>query len=155
MYNTVKYSSQQSKAFLANEQSYDTTYDILKRFSISNKEGMSSVKTFRNTSSIFQKLKKSAKFLKSPIFVVQVIIFAIGNCTVSLSLNIVNDLICLGTNAEIGEFNKTQKRFEIVRGVLTTMSCFLMGFATDLSMKFWNKTSSRNKDVQKTFLRMR
>lgn len=43
--------------------------------------------------SMMQKLQENAKYLKSPLFTIQVILFAIGNCTVSLSLNLVNDLI--------------------------------------------------------------
>ena len=101
---------------------------------------------------LFQRLKESAQFLKSPLFTVQLIVFAIGNCTVSLALNNVNDMICRVTNNDNDHFNTIQKNFEIVRGVVATVSCFLMGFATDLSMKIWNKTPSRNKDVQKTLL---
>ena len=104
--------------------------------------------------SLFQKIKETAKYLKSPLFTVQVILFVIGNCTVSLSLNVVNDLMCRDTGGDTIQFNKIQKEFEIVRSVLATMSCFFMGLATDFSMKFWNKTSSRNKDVQKTLLRI-
>ena len=53
------------------------------------------------------------------------------------------------------KFNKIQTEFEIARGVISTMSCILIGLATDYSIKIWNKkSSSRNKDVQKTLLRI-
>ena len=80
--------------------------------------------------SLFQKLKETAKYLKSPLFTVQVILFVIGNCTVSLSLNVVNDLMCRDTGGDTIQFNKIQKEFEIVRSVLATMSCFFMGLAS-------------------------
>ena len=70
------------------------------------------------------KLTETAKYLKSPLFAIQMILFAIGNCTVSLSLNVANDLICRETDDNTIEFNKLQKEFEIVRGVVATMSCF-------------------------------
>ena len=81
------------------------------------------------------------------------IVFAIGNCTVSLSLNVANDLMCRETDDNTIEFNKLQKEFEIVRGVVATMSCIFMGLGTDFSMKIWDRTLSKNKDVQKTLLR--
>ena len=62
--------------------------------------------------------------------------------------------MCRETDGDANKFHKTQKEFEIVRGVLATMSCFFMGLATDCSMKIWNKTPSRNKDVQKTLFRI-
>ena len=101
-----------------------------------------------------KKMKETFKCFKSPLFVVQIIMMAIGNCTVSLSLNIVNDLIMRQTNGDDAEFEKTQTEFEIARGVISTMSCILMGLATDFSMKIWDKSSSKNKDVQKTLLRL-
>ena len=101
-----------------------------------------------------KKLKETFKCFKSPLFAVQIIMLAIGNCTVSLSLNIVNDLIMRETNGDDAKFEKTQTEFEIARGVISTMSCILMGLATDFSMKMWDKTSSKNKDVQKTLLRL-
>ena len=139
------------KSSKADEQTFDTAYDILRKPSVRkiDEERYSSMKTsYRKI--LFQRLKDSAQFLKSPLFTVQLILFAIGNSTVSLSLNIVNDMICRVTHDDNDDFNTIQKNFEIVRGVIATVSCFLMGFATDLSMKIWNKTSSRNKDVQKT-----
>lgn len=99
------------------------------------------------------KLKETAKYLKSPLFAIQMILFVIGNCTVSLSLNVANDLMCRETDDNTIEFNKLQKEFEIVRGVVATMSCFFMGLGTDFSMKIWDRTLSKNKDVQKTLLR--
>jgi len=99
------------------------------------------------------KLKETAKYLKSPLFAIQMILFSIGNCTVSLALNVANDLMCRETDDNTIEFNKIQKEFEIVRGVISTLSCFFMGLATDFSMKIWDRTFSKNKDVQKTLLR--
>ena len=100
-----------------------------------------------------KKIKQTFKCFKSPLFAVQMIMLAIGNCTVSLSLNIVNDLIMRETDGDGTEFEKIQTTFEIVRVVISTMSCILMGLATDFSMKMWDKSSSKNKDVQKTLLR--
>ena len=76
-----------------------------------------------------KKIKQTFKCFKSPLFAVQMIMLAIGNCTVSLSLNIVNDLIMRQTNGDGAEFEKIQTEFEIARGVISTMSCILMGLA--------------------------
>ena len=46
-----------------------------------------------------------------------------------------------------------EQEFEIVRAIVATAVCILIGFATDFSMKFWNKTASKNKDVQKSLVR--
>ena len=100
-------------------------------------------------------MKDTVRCLKSPLFAVQVVLFAIGNCSVGLSLNVVNDLIIRQTKGDDAKFEKTQTEFEIARGVISTMSCILIGLATDYSIKIWNKkSSSRNKDVQKTLLRI-
>ena len=82
-----------------------------------------------------KKMKETLKCFKSPLFAVQIIMWAIGNCTVSLSLNVVNDLIMRQTNDDDAEFEEIQTQFEIARAVISTMSCILMGFATDFSMK--------------------
>ena len=100
------------------------------------------------------KLRETAKYLKSPLFSIQMILFSIGNCTVSLSLNVANDLICRETDNGTSRFNKIQKEFEIARGIVATLSCFFMGLATDYSTKIWERSFSRNKDVQKTLLRI-
>ena len=100
-----------------------------------------------------KKFKETLKCFKSPLFTVQIIMMAIGNCTVSLTLNIVNDLIMRWTNDDETQFKKIKTEFEIARGVISTLSCILMGLMTDFSMKYWDKSSSKNKDVQKTLLR--
>ena len=46
-----------------------------------------------------------------------------------------------------------KQEFEIVRAIVATAVCILIGFATDFSMLFWNKTESKNKDVQKSLVR--
>ena len=100
-------------------------------------------------------MKETVKCLKSPLFTVQVVLFAIGNCSVGLSLNVANDLVLRETDGDDSKFNKIQTEFEIARVVISTMSCILIGLATDYSIKIWNKkSSSRNKDVQKTLLRI-
>lgn len=46
-----------------------------------------------------------------------------------------------------------KQEFEIVRAIVATAVCILIGFLTDFSMMFWNKTPSKNKDVQKSLVR--
>ena len=40
-----------------------------------------------------KQVRQSLVLMKSPIFVVHVIMFAVGNCTATLSLNFVNDFM--------------------------------------------------------------
>ena len=65
--------------------------------------------------SLFQQLKENAAYLKSPLFPIQMILFAVGNCTVSLSLNLVNDLICRDADGDTEKFNKTQEGFSLYK----------------------------------------
>ena len=78
---------------------YDTAFDIMRKMrksttpsstSQSVERRLSLVKPPENKFSLLQKFKETAKYLKSPLFSVQMILFAIGNVTVSLSLNVVN-----------------------------------------------------------------
>ena len=69
----------------ASEQDYWTLLD-LKR----NKKSL--VK--RGGQTLIEQLKASAELLKSPIFIVHVVMFASGNCTTTLSLNFVNRIMC-------------------------------------------------------------
>ena len=47
-----------------------------------------------------KKLMDTLKCLKSPLFTVQVVLFALGNCSVGLSLNVVNDLVSRETDGK-------------------------------------------------------
>ena len=112
------------KSVKADEQTFDTAYDVLRKIPLMRKideERLSSMKTSYMLL-LFQRLKESVQFLKSPLFTVQLILFAIGNCTVSLAINNVNDIICRVTNNDNDNFNTIQKNFEIVRGVVATVS---------------------------------
>lgn len=179
-----------SEAIIVDESAYATAYEVL----FKSKE-RNIVTLGGDNPSLFQQLKENAAYLKSPLFPIQMILFAVGNCTVSLSLNLVNDLICRDVDGDTEKFNKTQEgfssckmgfwmlksdlartdfryqhlkiimitskkyetinqqEFEIVRAIVATAVCILIGFATDFSMLFWNKTASKNKDVQKSLVR--
>ena len=42
---------------------------------------------------IFQKLKSNTKFFKSPLFMIQTVVYCVGHCTVGLGVNHANDFI--------------------------------------------------------------
>ena len=71
--------------------------------------------------SFISQLRENLSLIKSPIFVVHVIIFAVGNCTATLSLNFVNDYMC-----------------DSVEG--NRLILFTVGFYSrrHLSLVFWN-----------------
>lgn len=48
-----------------------------------------------------KRLIKTTKFLKSPLFIVQLVLYAIGNCSVSVTLNVVNDLVSRDTDGAL------------------------------------------------------
>ena len=43
--------------------------------------------------SILIKLKSNTKYFKSPIFVIQMLVYCVGHCTVGLGVNHANDFI--------------------------------------------------------------
>ena len=47
--------------------------------------------------SFLVQLRDNMALMKSPIFVIHVLMFAVGNCTATLSLNFVNDYMCYYT----------------------------------------------------------
>ena len=88
------------------ESAYATAYEVLFK-----SENRNIVTLGGDNPSLFQQLKENAAYLKSPLFPIQMILFAVGNCTVSLSLNLVNDLICRDVDGDDEKFNKTQEGF--------------------------------------------
>ena len=95
-----------SEAIIVDESAYATAYEVL----FKSKE-RNIVTLGGDNPSLFQQLKENAAYLKSPLFPIQMILFAVGNCTVSLSLNLVNDLICRDVDGDTEKFNKTQEGF--------------------------------------------
>ena len=95
-----------SEAMKVDETAYKTAFEI-----IFKSEKQEIVTLGGDNPSLFQQLKENAAYLKSPLFPIQMILFAVGNCTVSLSLNLVNDLICRDADGDADKFNKTQEGF--------------------------------------------
>ena len=95
-----------SEAIKVDESAYATAYEVLFK-----SENRNIVTLGGDNPSLFQQLKENAAYLKSPLFPIQMILFAVGNCTVSLSLNLVNDLICRDVDGDDEKFNKTQEGF--------------------------------------------
>ena len=93
------------RPFEVDENAYDTVYEVVR----SEKQNILTLGG--DNPSLFQQLKENSKYLKSPLFPIQMILFAVGNCTVSLSLNLVNDLICRDANGDTVKFNKIQEGF--------------------------------------------
>ena len=76
-----------------------------------------------------QMFRESASYLKSPMFYVHMFCFALGNCMITLTINIANDLMLNHNEAELED---NQKTFEILRVVVNIVWGPLMGFITDL-----------------------
>ena len=70
----------------------------------------------------------------------------------SLSLNVANDLICDNVGSNSTEFKETQSSFEIVRVVITIITCVGTGLFSDCLSSYWDRSASRNKDVQKALV---
>ena len=83
------------------------------------------------------KPKQSAALLKSPIFIVHVVMFASGNCTTTLSLNFVNRIMC--DTVGDSKFRSLQSQFEFIRASGDFILCPTIGFLADKSMIYWNK----------------
>ena len=95
-----------SEAIKVDDNAYATAYEVFFR-----SEKRNIVTLGGDNPSLFQQLKENSAYLKSPLFPIQMILFAVGNCTVSLSLNLANDLICRDADGDTEKFNKTQESF--------------------------------------------
>ena len=91
----------------------------------------------RNEETFFEQVKQSAALLKSPIFIVHVVMFASGNCTTTLSLNFVNRIMC--DTVGDSKFRSLQSQFEFIRASGDFILCPTIGFLADKSMIYWNK----------------
>ena len=105
--------------------------------------------TRKNDITFGEQLKSSLALLKSPMFIVHVIMFTSINCTPTLSLNFVNDIM----RDTVGEerFPQLQSQFEVVRAIGGFVLCPMIGFISDKSVKFWMKFKGAT-DVQKTLV---
>ena len=73
--------------------------------------------------------------------------FIVGNFNVSLSLNVLNDLICRSADGDIEEFTSLQTNSEIFRVIASVLICPIVGFISDMLMNFWKKYKNGSVDV--------
>ena len=82
---------------------------------------------------------------------VVLISFIVGNFNVSLSLNVLNDLICRSADGDLEEFTSLQTSSEIFRVVASVLICPIVGFISDILMNFWKKYKNGSIDVLYSF----
>ena len=78
---------------------------------------------------------------------VVLISFIVGNLNVSVSLNVLNDLICRSTDGDPDEFKSLQTSSEIFRTIASVLICPIIGFISDILMNFWEKYKNGSVDV--------
>ena len=69
----------------------------------------------------------------------------------SLSLNVLNDLICRSADGNLEEFTSLQTSSEIFRVVASVLICPIVGFISDILMNFWKKYKNGSIDVLYSF----
>ena len=69
----------------------------------------------------------------------------------SLSLNVLNDLICRSADGNLDEFTSLQTSSEIFRVVASVLICPIVGFISDILMNFWKKYKNGSVDVLYSF----
>ena len=74
-----------------------------------------------------------------------------GNFNVSLSLNVLNDLICRSVDGDLEEFTNLQTNSEILRVIASVLICPIVGFISDILMKFWKNFKNGSVDVLYSF----
>ena len=108
----------------------------------------------------FQQIRLNAKYLKSPIFLTQLLSFGFGNFTVLVSINVCNDIMFgyvtdrsnSTTSKSVEEqYLALQSKFELVRGIIQVSSGPLLGLVTDFSLRLWTSYNGPQ-DVKKTIL---
>ena len=77
--------------------------------------------------------------------------FIVGNFNVSLSLNVLNDLICRSVDGDLEEFTNLQTSSEILRVIASVLICPIVGFISDILMKFWKNFKNGSVDVLYSF----
>ena len=75
-----------AKIFLASPKKHPTSSTIRKNNEIIFQIG-------GKYPSIADKFTEAAEFLKSPMFFIQLVFFAMGNCMITLTINIANDIL--------------------------------------------------------------
>jgi len=60
--------------------------------------------------------------------------------------------MCISVNEDLAAYESLQSTSDIVRAVVSTVVCPVIGVATELSMKYWNKKEYKKKDVLKVML---
>ena len=126
--------------------------------------------------SIWTQIKQNASYLKSPIFIVLVISFAIGNFNVSICLNVMrwvvkllpiyaqiaplsylvskyqletllSDLVCRSADGDLDEFTTLQQSSEIWRVIAGVIISPIVGLISDILIKFWKNFKNGSQDV--------
>ena len=59
------------------------------------------IKIGKEFPTIGQKFHESGSFLKSPMLYIHMVSFAMGNCMITLTINIVNDILRVGSQPEL------------------------------------------------------
>ena len=102
--------------------------------------------------SIVGKFTEAAEFLKSPMFYIHLVHFALGNCMITLTINVANDimrklepedlegmqqscLVGIWKVSFVAPQTDNQRKFEIMRVVITVVWGPVIGFFTDLYAK--------------------
>ena len=97
-----------------------------------------------------EQIRSNSKYLKSPIFFVHLIVFTVGNCIVTLSLAVMNDVICLVVDGDQDQYQFSQSQFEIIRVIVSVTAGPVIGILTDQLVVCWKDIpKSRVNDVKK------
>lgn len=125
---------------------------------------------------MWTQIKQNASYLKSPIFIVLVISFAIGNFNVAVCLNVMrwvvkllpiyaqiaplsylvskyqletllSDLVCRSADGDLDEFTTLQQSSEIWRVIAGVIISPIVGLISDILIKFWKNFKNGSQDV--------
>ena len=66
---------------------------------------------------------------------------------VSVSLNVLNDLICRSSDGDPEKFKSLQTSSEIFRTIASVLICPIIGFISDILMNFWKRYKNGSVDV--------
>ena len=105
------------------------------------------------STTIWEQLKSSLCYMKSPIFVCYVALFSLGSNSIGLALNMTNDILRKSDLVKTDKitFDKLQTTFEVARVAVNIIVCWMCGAISDvLYARLWK--GKNNSDLKQVFL---
>ena len=91
-----------------------------------------------------QQLFDNVHMIKSPLFMIQIGVFVVANCSLTLSLNVINGLLDKATGGDREQYNQLQEKFEYMRGLVAMIIGPIIGVICDLTMLGWKRLPIKN-----------